>query len=452
VTASAVTRFVPALLAVVVLAAAGVLPASAVTIAEVKSPGGITAWLVEDHSVPIVSASIIFRGGAALDPDDKAGLANLTTELLDEGAGDLDTTAFQSKLEDLSSALDIETGQDTISTQLRTLSANVAPTFDLLRLALTAPRFDAEPVERMRSAVLAALGRDQRQPVAIASRLWWKTAFAGHPYGRSTRGTPDSVAHITPDDMRGLVRARFAKDVLVIGVVGDITPAALGPLLDQTFGSLPDHAAPDTLTDVQMRRSNDVMVSELNIPQSVVEFGQQGLKRNDPDWYAALIVLNILSAGGLSSRVALEVREERGLAYSISASLNPLQHAGIILGQVGSQNAHVAESVELIRRAWRRMHDSGPTAKELADAKTYLTGSYALSLDSTQRIASVLVAIQLDHLGIDYLDQRNALIEKVSLADARRVAKRLLDPDGLSFVVVGSPTNLSDAQHVTPGG
>jgi zinc protease len=300
--------------------------------------------------------------------------------------------------------------------------------------------------------VLAALGRDQRQPTAIAARLWWKTAFAGVPYGRSTRGTPDAIAHITPDDMRGLARARFAKDVLLIGIVGDITPAALGLLLDQTFGSLPDHAAPDALVNTDMHSAKDVIVSELKIPQSVVEFGQPGIKRNDPDWYAALIVLNILSSGGLTSRVALEVREERGLAYSISASLYPLQHAGIIHGEVGSQNANVAQSIDLIRREWRRMHDDGPTAKELADAKTYLTGSYALSLDSTERIASVLMAVQLDHLGIGYLDQRNALIEKVSLADAKRVAKRLLDPAGLFFVVVGSPANLSDAEHVTPGG
>ncbi len=439
-------------LGVLALLAAGIAPAFAISIEEVKSPGGITAWLVEDHSVPVVSANIAFRGGAALDPDGKAGLANFTADLLDEGAGDLDTTAFQSKLEDLSTALDFDAGQDTITARLRSLSANVAPSFDLLRLALTAPRFDDGPVERMRSEIVSGLGREQRQPTAIASRLWWQTAFAGHPYARSMRGTPDAIAHVTPDDMRGLVHARFAKDVLIVGVVGDITPAALGPLLDQTFGSLPDRAAPDGIAEVTAHRVNDVIVSELKIPQSVVEFGQHGIERDDPDWYGALLVLNILSAGGLTSRVSLEVREERGLAYSISASLYPLQHAGIVLGQVASQNAHVAESIDLIRHEWRRMHDDGPTAAELADAKTYLTGSYALSLDSTARIASVLVAVQHDHLGIAYLDQRNALIEKVTLADARRIAKRILDPDGLLFVVVGSPANLSAAQRVTPGG
>ena len=446
------TRCLPAIATAFVLLIAAIVPAAAVTITEVKSPGGITAWLVEDHSVPVVSASIVFRGGAALEPDDKAGLTYLVTDLLDEGAGDLDSTAFQSKLQDLASSLDFDTSQDEISIRLRMLTANVAPTFDLLRLSLTAPRFDADPVERMRAEVLTGLGREQRQPTQIADRLWWKTAFAGQPYGRSIRGTPQSIARITPGDMRALIKARFAKDVLVVGVVGDITPAALAPLLDQTFGALPEHAAPDTLAETTMRPANDVLVSELKIPQSVVEFGQPGLKRDDPDWYAAYVVLNILSAGGLTSRVALEVREERGLAYSISAWLSPFRHTGVILGEVGSQNAHVAQTIDLIRHEWQRMHDSGPTAKELADAKTYLTGSYALSLSSTERIASVLTAVQLDHLGIDYLDRRNALIEKVTLADAKRVAKRLLDPSTLLFVVVGSPENLVGAQRVMSGG
>jgi len=446
------TRFIALVLIVAPLALLRPLEAGAVTIEKVESPGGITAWLVEDHSVPVVSTSIAFRGGAALDPDDKAGLAEFTADLLDEGAGELDSTAYQSKLEDLATSLDFNVDQDNISARLRTLSANLAPTYDLLHLALTEPRFDAAPVARLRAELLDAIKRDLHQPEALAYRLWMKSSFAGSPYARSTRGTAQSIAAITPDDMRGLVHARFAKDALVIGVVGDITPAALKPLLDKTFGGLPEHAAPDPLGNIAVDRSNAVIVSDLPVPQSVVVFGQQGIKRDDPDWYAALIVLNILSSGGLTSRVALEVREQRGLAYSVSASLDPLQHAGLILGHVASRNARVAQAIDLIREEWRRMHDSGPTAKELVAAKTYLTGSFPLNLDSTSRIASILVSMQLDHLGIDYLTRRSALIDKVSLADAKRVARRLLNPDGLFFVVVGSPANLSDARRVAPGG
>lgn len=444
------TRFASAVLIVAVPLLLAAAPAEAVTIEQVESPGGITAWLVEDHSVPVVSTSIAFRGGAALDPDDKAGLATFTADLLDEGAGDLDSTAYQSKLEDLASSLDFNVDQDDISVRLRSLSANVGEVYDLLRLALTQPRFDPAPVARLRAELLDALSRDLHQPQALAYRLWMKTSFAGSPYARSTRGTPQSIAAITPDDMRGLVKARFAKDALVIGVVGDITPAALKPLLDKTFGGLPEHAAPDTLGEIAVRRSDAVVVSNLPVPQSVAVFGQQGIKRDDPDWYAALIDLNILSSGGLTSRVALEVREQRGLAYSVSASLDPLRHAGLILGQVASRNARVAQAIDLIRQQWRSMRDTGPTGKELAAAKTYLTGSFPLNLNSTARIASILVSIQLDHLGIDYLDRRAALIDKVTLADAKRVARRLLEPDGLFFVVVGAPDNLSAARRVAP--
>lgn len=428
------------------------LPARAVTIEEVKSEKGVTAWLVEDHSIPVVSMSAAFRGGTALDPADKRGLANMAADLLDEGAGDLDSTAFQSQVEDLAAQLHFSPGPDTISVRLRALKSKLVPSFDMLRLALTQPRFDPEPVARVRASVLNSIAREQRSPNALASRLWWKTAFPNHPYGLSSRGTAESVDAITPDDLRGFVHNRFAKDVLIVGIVGDITPAELKPLLDSTFGALPDHAAPGTVPDVTAQTKNEVEVANMPVPQSVVVFGEPGLKRNDPDWYAALLDLNILGSGGLASRVTLEVREKRGLAYSVSASLDPLDHAGVVLGQAGSQNANAAQAIDVIRATWKRMHDEGPTAKELADAKTYITGSFPLSLDSTGRIAGILVSIQFDHLGLDYLAKRDQLINSVTLADAKRVAKRLLSPDNLLFTVVGQPENLKDAVRVTPAG
>ena len=428
------------------------LPARAVTIEEVKSAQGITAWLVEDHSIPVVSMSAAFRGGTALDPADKRGLANMAVDLLDEGAGGLDSTAYQSQVEDLAAQINFSAGADMISVRLRALKSNLAPSFDLLRLSLTQPRFDPEPVARVRASVLDAIAREQRSPNALASRLWWKAAFPGHPYGLSSRGTADSVNAVTPDDLRSLVHNRFGKDVLIIGIVGDITPAELKPIFDSTFGALPDHATPDATPDMTAQTKGEVEVANMPIPQSVVVFGQPGVTRNDPDWYAALLDLNILSSGGLASRVTLEVRQKRGLAYSVSASLDPLEHTGVILGQVGSQNANAAQAIDVIRATWQRMHDDGPTAKELADAKTYITGSFPLGLDSTGRIASILVSIQFDHLGLDYLAKRDQIINGVTLADAKRVAKRLLSPDNLLFTVVGQPENLNGAVRVTPAG
>jgi zinc protease len=421
-------------------------------IEEVTSAGGITAWLVEDHSLPVVTVDVSFRGGAALDPADKAGLATLTADLLDEGAGELDSQAFQGRLEDLATSLEFAASADAIGASLRTVTANLTPALELLRLGLSAPRFEEAAVTRVRSQLLAELARNAREPRYIASRLWWRNAYDGHPYARPVNGTPESIARITTPDLRAVVHDRLARDVMIIGVVGDVTADGLKSLLDSTFGPLPPRAAKGKVADVVAAAKKPLLLAKLPIPQSVVTFGQPGIKREDPDWYAAYVVNHILGGGGFSSRLTAEVREKRGLAYSVYSGLEPMQHSGVILGGVATQNDRVAQSIDIIRAEWRRMRDAGPTEAELADAKTFLTGSFPLSLDSTGHIAGILVAIQRDGLGIDYLERRKTLIESVTLADAKRVAHRLLDPDKLSFVIVGSPDKLEGAQEVAPGG
>ena len=428
-------------------------PASAANkIEEVKSAGGITAWLVEDHSLPVVTIDVSFRGGAALDPADKPGLATLAAGLLDEGAGELDSQAFQGRLEDLATSLEFAASEDAMGASLRTVTANLTPALDLLHMALSAPRFDESAVTRVRSQLLAELARNAREPRYIANRLWWRNAYDGHPYARPVRGTLESIARITIPDLRAVVHDRLARDVMIIGVVGDVTADALKNLLDTTFGPLPPRAAERRVADVVAAAKKPLLLAKLPIPQSVVTFGQPGIKREDPDWYAAYVVNHILGGGGFSSRLTAEVREKRGLAYSVYSGLEPMQHSGLILGGVATQNDRVAQSIDIIRAEWRRMRDGGPTETELEDAKTYLTGSFPLSLDSTGHIAGILVAIQRDGLGIDYLERRKTLIESVTLEDARRVAHRLLNPDKLSFVVVGSPDKLGGAQEVPPDG
>ncbi len=434
------------------LLAAFSLPARAVTVAEVESARGIKAWLVEDHSIPVVTVDAAFRGGAALDPAEKSGLATLTCDLLDEGAGDLDSSTYQGKLEDLAAFLTFDAGEDTTRVSLKSVTQNLDASLALLKLALTAPRFDAVAVERVRGQLVASVAREERQPRAIADRQWRKAMFGDHPYARQPRGSAETLAAITVDDMKGFVRDRLAKDVIMIAVVGDITPEQLKPLLDATFADLPDHAAPGTVPPLEPRAAGETLVAKLPIPQSVVIFGQPGIKRDDPDWYAALLVNEVLGGGGLTSRLSEEIREKRGLAYSVSSGLDPMDQRGVNAGGVGTENAPVGQSLELVKSEWQRMRDGGPTEAELASAKTYLTGSFPLSLDSTGNIAGVLIQMMHDHLGIDYLDRRNGLIDGVTLADAKRVAKRLFDPAALTFVVVGSPPVLEGAHDISPGG
>ncbi len=430
----------------------GTLPARAIEVQRVISPGGIEAWLVEDHTNPIISFDLTFRGGAALDPVGKEGLANLVSSLIDEGAGDLDSLTFQGRLQDLSIRLSFSTGRDNFSGELRTLTENRDVAFELLRLALTEARFDEEPVGRIRSQILAGLGRDSQNPRSIVGRTMSKVLFPEHPYGRPVSGTTASVTDLSVADLRGFVAERFARNTLVVGVVGDITAEELARRLDETFLGLPETAAPAVVPDTLPDLEGGVVVVERDIPQSIVSFGHAGIARDDPDYYAAYVVNYILGGGGFSSRLYAEIREKRGLAYSVYAYLNSLDHAALVMGGVATRNERVAEALELIRAEWRRMSEAGPSETELRDAKTYLTGSFPLRFSSSGRISGMLAGMQLHDLGIDYLERRNGLIEAVTLEDARRVAARLYDADKLTVVVIGRPDGITATRPAPPLG
>ncbi len=432
-----------AVLAVLTMAMAWPQSAAAISIEKVTSPGGLTAWLVRETSVPVISFSFAFRAGAAMDPKGKSGLAEMVASTLDEGAGDLESQAFQGALEDIAASLRFSAGQDRFRGNLRTLSANRDQAFRLLQLAMTSPRFDAEPVERIRAQLIAGLRRDAQNPNWIAGNAWSTAAFPDHPYGRTAEGTPDTIAAITPDDLRGFVARHMARDNLVIAAVGDITADELARRLDQVFGALPVKAAPAAVAETTPAARGRTIVITRKIPPSVVVFGHAGIKRKDPDWYAAYVMFRILGGGGFSSRLTEEVREKRGLAYSVYAYLNPFDHAGLIMGRVASANARVGKSLEIIRAEWRRMAENGVTETEFAAAKTYINGSFPLRLDSSRRIANILIGVQLNRLGIDYLDRRAGLMNAVTMDDIRRVARRLLKPDDLTVVVVGDPEGVT---------
>jgi len=427
--------------AVLILAVAVLLApaARAVTVERVVSAGGVEAWLVRDHLNPIISVRFAFRGGAALDPAGKDGLANMVSALLDEGAGDLDSKAFQGTLEDLAITLRFEAGLDSFGGRLKTLVRDKNTAFGLLKLALSRPRFDPQPVERIRSQILSGLRQDLEEPNAIAGKTMFATVFPGHPYGRPVRGAIDSVKAITAADLRGFVARRLARDNLVIGVVGDITSEALKPVLDDVFGALPAKAAPWGLPEVTPAGKGRTIVIDKAVPQSAIVFAGPGLKRAHPDFYIAYVMNHVLGGGGFTSRLYDTIREKRGLAYSVSSGLHPMEHSALMVGGAGTANGRVSETIRVLRGEWRRMAEDGLTAAELADAKTYLTGSYPLRFTSSGRIAAMLVGIQMDRLGIDYMDRRNALIEAVTLADVNRLAGKLLQADQLTFVVVGRP-------------
>ncbi len=435
--------FIPAVALAFSALLAAALPAHAVTVERVVSPGGIEAWLVADHANPIISMRFAFRGGAALDPGGKEGLANFAASTLDEGAGELDSKAFQGKLEDLVIRLRFDAGRDNFGGNLKTLVENRDTAFGLLKLALTGPRFDKEPVERIRSQILSGLRQEKEDPGTVARLRLMKTLFPSHPYGRPVEGTEESVANLTRADLRAFTARRLARDNLIIGIVGDIKADALKPLLDKTFGGLPAKAAGWKVPDAEPRGTGRTIVVQKPVPQSSIVFADKGPKRDDPDFYAAYVMNHVLGSGGFTSRLYNTIREKRGLAYVVYSGLSPLAHAGLIVGGAGTANARVAETLKVLRSEWARMARDGMSETELADAKTFLTGSYPLRFTSSGHIASMLVGIQIDNLGLDYMARRNGLIEAVTLADANRLARQVLRRDRLTFVVVGQPEGVN---------
>jgi zinc protease len=424
--------------------ALGIAPAAyaASKVERVVSPGGIEAYLIREPSIPFLSLALHFKGGSAVDPPGKEGLAYMVSGLLDEGAGELDSQAFRTELEDRAVRLSFEAGRDAFTGQLKTLTRERERAFELLRLALAEPRFDAEPVERIRQQIQAELRQRAEDPDYVVSRSWFETAFPAHPYGRPVQGTAESLGRITTDDLRQFAKARLAKDNLVVGVAGDVTAAELGPLLDRAFGDLPAASAPIVVPEAKLAGAGETVIVRKDVPQSRVLFGQDGLARHDPDFYAAYVANHILGGGGFGSRLTEEVREKRGLAYSVYSYLYPMDHAPLWLGGLGTANAVVEESIRIVRDEIARMAAGDIDAAALADAKTYLTGSFPLRLTSNDQIASMLVSMQVDDLGIDYLERRNDYIEAVTLDDVRRVAKRLYRPGQLLTVVVGDPQGL----------
>ena len=421
------------------IAAAG---AFALEIREIESPGGIRAWHVHEPSIPIIAVELAFRGGSLLDPAGAEGLAHMVSGLLDEGAGELDSRAFQERLADHAIEFSAHARRETFDVGLRTLTENREEAFRLLGLALTSPRFDIEPVERVRRQILSKLKQDENDPGEIAGRTWQRVAFPDHPFGRPPHGTAESVQGVTIAQLGAFVDARLARDNVVIAVVGDIDADELGRLLDLALGDLPEVAASTDIAAAWPARGGATIVVRQDIPQSIVRFGLGGLAREDPDFYAAYVMNSILGGGGFTSRLYHEVREKRGLAYSVYTYIQTFDRGGVYMGGAATANERVAETIAVIREELDRLVRDGVTAEELRRAKDYVIGAYPLRLTSNASIANALINIQLDDLGMDYLERRAAEIEAVTGADVHRVARRLIRTDDLIVVVVGDPAGI----------
>jgi zinc protease len=412
-----------------------------VKIKQVTSPGGLTAWLVEDHSIPFTALELRFRGGTSLDAPGKRGSINLMTALIEEGAGDLEARAYARTVEGLAASFGFGSTSDSVSVSARFLSENRAAALSLLRDTLHNPRFDQSAIDRVRGQVISGLRSNAKDPDEIAAATFRRLAFGDHPYGSDGSGTIETISGLSRDDIIAANRAVFSREHLYIGAVGDITAQELGALIDDLLGDLPATGAtiPGPAT---VGLTGGVTVVDFDTPQSVALFGHAGIDQDDPDFFAAYVLNQVLGGGSFESRLMNEVREKRGLTYGVYSYLSPRDLAATYRGGVSSANGKIAETIAVISDEWAKAAHDGITQAEVDAAKTYLTGAYPLRFDGNARIAGILVSMQMQDLPIDYITTRNARVEAVTLADVNRVASELLQPEGLRFVVVGKPEGL----------
>ncbi len=414
----------------------------AASVQKVVSPGGVEAWLVEDYAVPLVAVGLAFKGGASQDPAGKPGAANLLAGLLDEGAGPYDAEAFHKALDEDAIELAFSADRDMVSGRLQTLSRNTGRAFELLRLAVNEARLDAEPFQRVVGQIAAGLRREANDPDTVASRSFRAAAYAGHPYGLPVRGELASLPGLAQTDLIELRGKSFARDNLKLAVVGAIDAASLAGHLDDVFGALPatGHIAP--VADAAFQGEGSRVVVDIDVPQSTIRFGRQGLSRTDPDFLAATVVNHVLGGGVFSARLFREVREKRGLAYSVYSQLLTYDHGAMLFGGTSTKNERAAESMSVIEAEIKNLAEHGPTEEELEKAKKYLIGSYALRFDTSNKIASQLLHLQTDGYGVDYLDERNRLIAAVDMDAAKRAARRLFGDASLLVTVAGRPEGM----------
>ncbi|WP_018240252.1 pitrilysin family protein [Ensifer sp. BR816] len=427
------------LVAVLALLGLAAVPGrAAMAIQEVETSGGIKAWLVEDYSVPIVTVRFAFRGGSTQDPSGKEGLANLMTALFDEGAGDLDSEAFQERLDDAGAEMRFGAGRDAVYGFMRVLADQKDDAFDLLRLAVEQPRFDQAPMDRIRAQIVSGIIAEAKDPNTAAQVAWRKALYGDHPYSRRDEGTEQTLATATTSDLKALHKRLFARGNLAIAVTGAIDAGALKHDLNRIFGGLPAEPSIMPVAETAPRLAQEIRIP-YDLPQTGLRLAYPGISDKDPQFFAAHLMNHILGGGAFTSRLWNEVREKRGLAYHIGSALVNNDHASALVIATGARPDRAAETLSLIRAEVRRIAEKGVSEDELDAAKKKVIGGYAIdNLNSSSAIADTLVKIQMEDLGIDYIERRKQLIQAVTVEDVRSAAKRLLSADP-AVMIVGPP-------------
>lgn len=439
-------KYIALMISLLLLAA----PAHALEVKEVKSKGGVIAWLIEDSSTPALTLNVLVRhAGSAYDPAGKEGRAALAVALLTEGAGERDAQAFHETLDFNAIRLGTGVSSDDLSISLTTLSEHSDTAFSLLHDMLAAPRFEAKDVKRIKAEQQASIRQSEGDANYQAGLGFNAALFPGHPYGKPGDGTFESVGALEQADIRDYAVMHLKRGGMILSVSGDITPEHLRELLETYVDTMPEGTAAASLPDVTPiwgERHDKAM----EVPQTVVYFALPGVKRQDPDYYAAYIINYLLGGNGMSSKLGQEIREKRGLAYYANSNLVNYDKAALLMGSFATRSDQVELAITTLKNVIETVGKEGFTRQEFEEGVSYLTGSFPAKLTSNRGVVAYLESMQRHDLGRNYLDKRNSYLEAVTYEQVNELTKKLFKSENLQIMAVGKPAETAKNLHKTP--
>tara|TARA_Y100000780_G_scaffold211112_2_gene210190 strand:+ start:383852 stop:385702 length:1851 start_codon:yes stop_codon:yes gene_type:complete len=418
-----------------------------VPIQQLKTPAGISVWLVESHTLPMVSVEVAFNAGSMYDPQGKEGVASMTAAMLTQGgAGGLSSEQFLKQTERLGAGIAADADTQVLSVGLQSLSENIEASFSHFAEVINNPDFNKKDFERVKQALLASRKRIQENPGKLADEAFDQLVFGRyHPYAHSVIGTDYSLPALTRKDVEDYYEKMFGRKNMVVSIVGDITPEKAVELVEKHFAKLPKGRTYN-IPEAPQEQPPVLQKITLPVPQTSIIMGHKGISRQNPDYFATLLMNHIFGSGGFSSILMEEVREKRGLAYGIYSYFEPLPHWGAFQVSVKTKNESAFEVVDLVKAEIEKLKENGVSDEAYQEAMDYMIGSFPLRLDSNADILTYLTFMQTENMGADYLDKWLDNMRKVTRDDIHRVAKKYLKPDDMVVVMVGQPGVASKPQ------
>jgi zinc protease len=405
-------------------------------------PNGLTVLHAERHELPLVMVTLLVRAGSFDEPEDRAGLARLTGEVLTGGTERRTASQISEEVEFIGAELGASADRDYTVLTLSVLKKDVEKGFDLLSDVLLHPSFPEEEMERERELIKGSLKQDEEDPEFLASRAFWTEVYGGHPYGRLVRGAPETIDRVKREDIVGYYSAYFRPNNSILSVVGDLSPEELDGLMAGFLSGWQKGPVPERRAYPLLPPGKRVVAIDRDVTQANIILGHLGVSRGNPDFYPLLVMNYILGGGGFSSRLMESIREDMGLAYSVHSSFSSSREPGVFKVEVQTKNASAKTVIEEILRQMRRMRQEKVSEQEIGDAKAYLVGSFPLRLDTMRAVAGFLAGVEYHGLGLDFAERFPEYINAVTREDLQRVAEKYLHPEEYVLAVVA---DLSEA-------